>query len=41
MTTIALLGAGGKMGCRLADNLKDSRFEVAPRRDPPRPAASG
>ncbi len=23
MTTIALLGAGGKMGCRLTDNLKD------------------
>ena len=23
MTTIALLGAGGKMGCRIADNLKD------------------
>lgn len=24
MTTIALLGAGGKMGCRLTDNLKNS-----------------
>ena len=23
MTTIALLGAGGKMGCRIADNLRD------------------
>lgn len=23
MTTIALMGAGGKMGCRLTDNLKD------------------
>ena len=22
-TTIALMGAGGKMGCRLTDNLKD------------------
>lgn len=28
MTTIALFGAGGKMGCRLAKNLKGSRFEV-------------
>ncbi len=26
---IALLGAGGKMGVRLATNLKDSRYEVA------------
>lgn len=29
MTKIALLGAGGKMGVRLAANLRDSRFEVA------------
>jgi D-apionate oxidoisomerase len=28
MTTIALFGAGGKMGCRLAKNLKGSRFAV-------------
>ena len=28
MTTIALFGAGGKMGCRLARNLKSSRFAV-------------
>ncbi len=28
MTSIALLGAGGKMGCRLARNLKGSRFDV-------------
>lgn len=28
MTTIALFGAGGKMGYRLASNLKASRFEV-------------
>jgi hypothetical protein len=28
MTRIALLGAGGKMGVRLATNLKGSRFEV-------------
>ncbi|MEX5729516.1 hypothetical protein Ga0609869_002869 [Rhodovulum iodosum] len=28
MTKIALLGAGGKMGVRLAQNLKSSRFEV-------------
>lgn len=28
MTTIALLGAGGKMGVRLATNLKGSRFHV-------------
>lgn len=28
-TSIALLGAGGKMGCRITDNLKnDDRFEV-------------
>jgi len=29
MTKIALMGAGGKMGVRLATNLKGSRFEVA------------
>jgi hypothetical protein len=29
MTTIALFGAGGKMGYRLASNLKASRFQVA------------
>lgn len=28
MTTIALIGAGGKMGVRLARNLKGSRFKV-------------
>jgi D-apionate oxidoisomerase len=28
MTAIALFGAGGKMGYRLASNLKDSRFQV-------------
>ena len=26
--TIALLGAGGKMGCRITDNLKDSEYWV-------------
>ncbi|TVP96197.1 MAG: semialdehyde dehydrogenase [Roseinatronobacter sp.] len=30
MTKIALLGAGGKMGVRLAQNLKGSRYDVAP-----------
>ncbi len=30
MTKIALMGAGGKMGVRLARNLQDSRFDVAP-----------
>lgn len=30
MTRIALMGAGGKMGVRLATNLIGSRFEVAP-----------
>jgi len=30
MTKIALLGAGGKMGVRLATNLRDTRFDVAP-----------
>jgi hypothetical protein len=28
MTRLALLGAGGKMGVRLATNLRDSRFQV-------------
>src|SRR5471032_2898062 len=28
MTAIALFGAGGKMGYRLASNLRGSRFEV-------------
>ena len=28
MTKIALFGAGGKMGCRLSANLKNSRFDV-------------
>ncbi|HTF20945.1 MAG TPA: phosphogluconate dehydrogenase C-terminal domain-containing protein [Chryseolinea sp.] len=28
-TRIALIGAGGKMGCRLTDNLKDSAYEVS------------
>ncbi|QRM54157.1 phosphogluconate dehydrogenase C-terminal domain-containing protein [Sinorhizobium sp. BG8] len=28
MTSIALFGAGGKMGCRLAKNLKGSKFDV-------------
>jgi D-apionate oxidoisomerase len=30
MTRIALMGAGGKMGVRLATNLMGSRFDVAP-----------
>jgi hypothetical protein len=30
MTKIALMGAGGKMGVRLASNLMSSRFDVAP-----------
>ncbi len=30
MTKIALMGAGGKMGVRLATNLRDTRFDVAP-----------
>lgn len=30
MTKVALLGAGGKMGARLARNLQASRFDVAP-----------
>ena len=28
MTTVALFGAGGKMGCRVTDNLKDSDYRV-------------
>lgn len=28
MTSIALFGAGGKMGCRLANNLKGSRYDI-------------
>ncbi|OAP38519.1 semialdehyde dehydrogenase [Sinorhizobium glycinis] len=28
MTSVALFGAGGKMGCRLTKNLKGSRFDV-------------
>lgn len=28
MTTIALIGAGGKMGCRITDNLKDTEYEM-------------
>jgi D-apionate oxidoisomerase len=28
MTTIALFGAGGKMGCRITDNLKDSEYRM-------------
>ncbi|MGG0716245.1 phosphogluconate dehydrogenase C-terminal domain-containing protein [Robertmurraya massiliosenegalensis] len=28
MKTIALIGAGGKMGCRITDNLKDSDYHV-------------
>src|SRR5579875_1341828 len=28
MMKIALLGAGGKMGCRITDNLKKTTFEV-------------
>jgi hypothetical protein len=28
MTTVALFGAGGKMGCRITDNLKDSDYDV-------------
>ena len=30
MTKIALMGAGGKMGVRLATNLMGTRFDVAP-----------
>ncbi|MFN3487242.1 MAG: phosphogluconate dehydrogenase C-terminal domain-containing protein, partial [Planctomycetota bacterium] len=28
METVALFGAGGKMGCRITDNLKDSEYRV-------------
>jgi hypothetical protein len=28
MTTIALMGAGGKMGCRITDRLKDSEYRM-------------
>jgi D-apionate oxidoisomerase len=28
MTTIALIGAGGKMGCRITDRLKDSEYRM-------------
>ncbi|MDF2923812.1 MAG: semialdehyde dehydrogenase [Paenibacillaceae bacterium] len=28
METIAIFGAGGKMGCRITDNLKDSEYRV-------------
>lgn len=28
MTTIALIGAGGKMGCRITDNLKDTEYDM-------------
>jgi hypothetical protein len=27
-TTVVLIGAGGKMGCRLADNLRDTSYEM-------------
>jgi aspartate-semialdehyde dehydrogenase len=30
MTKIALLGAGGKMGVRLATNLQRTAFDIAP-----------
>ncbi len=30
MTTVALFGAGGKMGMRLGRNLKGSRYDVRP-----------
>ena len=29
MTKVALIGAGGKMGCRITDNLKDSDYDMA------------
>jgi D-apionate oxidoisomerase len=29
MAKVALVGAGGKMGCRLTDNLKDSEYQMA------------
>src|SRR5438105_2129469 len=28
MTTITLMGAGGKMGCRITDNLRNTDYEV-------------
>src|SRR6516164_4255163 len=28
MTTVALFGAGGKMGCRITDNLKQSEYSM-------------
>ena len=28
MTTVALFGAGGKMGCRITDNLKDLDYDM-------------
>jgi len=28
MTTIALFGAGGKIGCRITDNLKDAEHRT-------------
>ena len=40
MTAIALFGAGGKMGYRLASNFKGSRFQVRHVEVAP-PAASG
>jgi D-apionate oxidoisomerase len=29
MKKVSLIGAGGKMGCRITDNLKDSEYEVS------------
>lgn len=29
MTKVTLVGAGGKMGCRLTDNLKDTEYEMS------------
>lgn len=29
MTTVTLVGAGGKMGCRITDNLKDSGYDMS------------
>jgi hypothetical protein len=29
MTKVVLVGAGGKMGCRITDNLKDSAYEMS------------
>jgi 6-phosphogluconate dehydrogenase (decarboxylating) len=28
-TKVTLIGAGGKMGCRLSDNLKNSAYEMS------------